>query len=68
MRLHLATFNVRGVQFSSRSGFDLRVLSINREELKSLLEEDTNLKSVAIDLARPGESTRIVHILDTLEP
>src|ERR1043166_7628639 len=68
MRLDLATYDVREVRFASRTTFNSGTLSVNRDELKSLLEEDKILKRVAIDLARPGENTRIVHILDTLEP
>src|ERR1051325_10210291 len=68
MRLELATFNVRDVRFAKHSTFDSGVLSVHRDELRNLLLEDKNLKSVTIDLARPGQNTRIVHILDTLEP
>jgi glycine reductase len=68
MRLEMRTFNVRDARFASKTQLDGDVLTINREELKALLEEDRNLKRVAVELASPGDDARIIHILDTIEP
>ena len=41
---------------------------VNAEELKALLLEDENLKSVELEIARPGESVRIMPVKDVIEP
>ncbi|MCL4458877.1 MAG: glycine/sarcosine/betaine reductase component B subunit [Chloroflexi bacterium] len=68
MRLELATFEVKDVVFGPRTALQDGTLSIDREELQRLLLEDENLRNVEIELARPGEETRIIHVLDALEP
>ena len=41
---------------------------ITAEELKALLLEDENLKSVEFEIAKPGESVRIMPVKDVIEP
>ena len=68
MRLELCTFSVKDIFLSNRTSFENGVLFINSEELKALLKEDDKFEDVEIHLVRPGERTRIVHILDIVEP
>jgi glycine reductase len=68
MRLDIGRFTVRELRFATNTEFSKGVLSINRKELKTLLENDKKLKRVSIDIANPGDDTRIIHILDTVEP
>ncbi|HEX9926555.1 MAG TPA: glycine/sarcosine/betaine reductase component B subunit, partial [Anaerolineae bacterium] len=44
------------------------VLSINRAELAAILSEADPIRGVDVALAHPGDQTRIVHLLDTIEP
>jgi glycine reductase len=68
MRLDLATYEVREVRLGSRTALRDGVLEIDPEDLRARLSRDPALEDVGIELARPGESVRIVHVLDTVEP
>jgi len=68
MTLDLATYEVRDVRFGPRTCLRDGVLEIDAQELRALLGEEPALEDVAIELARPGERVRIVHVLDAIEP
>ena len=68
MRLDLGCVHINDVRFGARTEIEDHVLSINREELVSLLRQEPLFERVAIDLAHPGESCRIIRVLDVLEP
>ncbi|HEY7318814.1 MAG TPA: glycine/sarcosine/betaine reductase component B subunit [Candidatus Binatia bacterium] len=68
MRLEMGLVNIRDVRFGSQTVIDDHVLFIDRQELVSLLAEEPLFDGVEIDLAHPGESCRIIHVLDVLEP
>ena len=68
MRLELGSFPVRDLVFGSRTEYRQGVLSVNTDELKAFLLKDSPFQDIEIDVARPGEKTRIVHALDVVEP
>jgi sarcosine reductase len=68
MRLEMATTTVSDVRFSDRTRLEDGVLEIDRAELRRLLLDDEAFDDVALDIARPGESTRIIHVMDVAEP
>ncbi|MDK1118041.1 MAG: glycine/sarcosine/betaine reductase component B subunit [Anaerolineae bacterium] len=68
MKLTLNVFNIQDVQFGDRTEIVDRVLYINRLELQELLQEDQRLRKVEIELAHPGESCRILQVVDVVEP
>lgn len=68
MRLELADFPVRDVQFSHKIRYKDGVLEINKEELIALVLEDKKIASANLDVAFPNEQTRIVNIRDVVEP
>ena len=68
MRLEMGLVNIKDVRFGSRTAIDNHVLFIDRQELISLLAQEPLFDSVEIDLAHPGESCRIIRVLDVLEP
>ena len=68
MKLTLNSFPVDGIEDSRKTALDGRRLLVNREEMRDLLLEDERLISAAIDFAHPGESCRIINILDIFEP
>ncbi|HHY09502.1 MAG TPA: beta-aspartyl-peptidase [Firmicutes bacterium] len=67
MRLELGNIFIKDVQFGAETKVDSGVLYINKEEL---LEElaDERLAAIDVELAKPGESTRIVPVKDVIEP
>lgn len=68
MRLELGKILINDVKFCSETKVDKGVLYINKEELIDHLMDDEHLKSVDVDLAKPGESVRITPIKDVVEP
>ena len=38
-------------------------VTISKDEVRSLVLEDSNIQDVEIDIVRPGEKKRIVHVL-----
>jgi sarcosine reductase len=68
MRLDLGFVDIRDVRFGPHTAVENNVLSIDREELTSLLEQEPLFNDVQVELAHPGESCRIIRVLDVLEP
>ena len=68
MRLDLGCIHIKDVRFGAATGIEDQVLSINRDELISLLEQEPLFERVEIELAHPGECCRIIRVLDVLEP
>lgn len=68
MRLDLGYVHIKNVSFGATTAIENQVLSINRQELASLLEQESLFERVEIELAHPGESCRIIRVLDVLEP
>ncbi len=68
MKLALATFPVNDVNFSTRTSYSNGSLEIDKEELIELILEDKRVASADLDVAFPGEKTRIVRARDAVEP
>ena len=68
MRLEMATTTVRDVRFSDRTRIEDGVLEIDRAGLQRLLLDDDTFADVSLEIARPGESARIIHVMDAAEP
>ena len=68
MRLELASFQVEDVEFSSETRLSAKTLYVNENELKEHLLPDPYIEDIRMEVARPGESTRIVHAVDVVEP
>lgn len=68
MKLEMGYFNIRDVVFGTGSKLDSGVLTIDRAALERLVLEYESIKSVVVDIARPGESVRITPVKDVIEP
>ena len=68
MRLEFHVLRIRDIQFGDRTGIGDGILTIDRAELKKILEDDKRLGRVDIELARPGEKCRIFQVADVIEP
>lgn len=68
MKLELDKIKINDIQFSDQTEIENDLLKVNKDELISLLEEDKRIKEVKLDLARPGESVRIIPVKDVIEP
>ncbi|MBI4320517.1 MAG: hypothetical protein HY675_18665 [Chloroflexi bacterium] len=68
MRLELASFPVRNVVFEGRNRYENGILEIDKAELVKLVMKDEKIAWADLDVAVPGEQTRIVNIRDAVEP
>ena len=68
MRLDLEQLNIKDVRFGTATALNDHVLTVNRAELISLLEQEPLFERVRVELAHPGESCRIIRVLDVVEP
>ncbi len=68
MSLTLEKVNVKDVQFGSQTGFSRNVVTVNKDELTQAILEDDRIDSVELDIAKPGESVRIIPVKDVIEP
>ena len=68
MRLDLGLIKINDVRFGATTAVASGVLTINRSELASQLQQEPLFERVEIELAHPGDSCRILRVLDVLEP
>jgi sarcosine reductase len=68
MMLSLSNYNITGVKFAEKTEIRSSVLFVNPNELRSYLLADKNFSDVVIDIAHPGEMTRIINVLDIVDP
>lgn len=59
---------IHDVQKSNSNRIENGVLYFNEKELIDLILQERHIKSVQIEIAKPGESVRIVPIKDIIEP
>jgi glycine reductase complex component B subunit alpha and beta len=68
MQLNLAIHQVEAVEFGQQTALSNGRLSIQRDALQAELLEDRRLGSVQLELARAGESCRMLPVFDIVEP
>src|SRR4030095_8177354 len=68
MRLDLGLIHIKNVRFGARTEIVGDEMVIDRAELVAQLEQEPLFERVEIELAHPGESCRIIRVLDVLEP
>ncbi|WP_352417963.1 glycine/sarcosine/betaine reductase component B subunit [Proteiniborus sp.] len=68
MRLEIGNIIIKDVQFGDKTKVENGILFVNKEELIARVSDDDHIKSVDVELARPGESVRITPVKDVIEP
>lgn len=68
LRLELGKIYIKDIQFAAATKVENGVLYINKEELLKEIGGDERLQSIDVDLAKPGEETRIIPVKDVIEP
>lgn len=68
MKLEFGNIQIEDVVLGDVSKVENHVLTINEQELKDIVLEDDRLISFKIEIAKPGESTRITPVKDVIEP
>lgn len=67
-RLELRSFAVRELELANRTSLEASRLLVDPREVEAELRRDERITSITVGVARPGESARIVHALDVVEP
>jgi len=68
VELELLDFHVDDIQWGEQSALVGRQLIVSLAEIQELIKDLTQNIKLTAQLARPGESKRIIHVLDTLLP
>ena len=68
MRLELGKIHIKSVQFGDTTKVDKGTLYINKTEIANLVLEDDHIKDIKVEIALPGEKTRISPVKDVIEP
>ena len=68
MRLDLGLHHIKDIRFGSRTEIEADTLIINRADLIARIAQEPLFERVEVELAHPGESCRIIRVLDVLEP
>ena len=64
----LRRVHVSNVRFGEKSFFSHGILTIDAYDVRAVVLQDRFIKSVDVQIARPGEEKRIIPIKDILEP
>lgn len=67
-RLEVQSHQVEDVQLGEETRLEGGVLRVDEGAVRELVLEDPRIAKLGLDVARPGESVRIVHCLDVVEP
>jgi glycine reductase len=69
LKLELHRLFVKALKFGDKTGFANGTLTVNKKELLDLISEDPLLgKHLDVDLAIPGDKTRVMPVKDVIEP
>ena len=69
MKLKIGNIPVKDVVLGSQDSFENGVLTINKQAaVDYLMELDDHITSLDIVIAHPGDDTRIVPVIETIEP
>ena len=68
MRLEVGNIFIKDIQFGDSTKVENGVLYVNKQELISELSSDEHIKSIDLEIVRPGESVRIAPVKDVIEP
>jgi sarcosine reductase len=68
MKLEMQQYEVRDVRFGETTIYADGLLTIDKKALLELISDDPRLLEIDVQIAKPGEGTRIVNILELTEP
>ncbi|MDW7662258.1 MAG: glycine/sarcosine/betaine reductase component B subunit [Bacillota bacterium] len=68
MDFKLGRIKIKDIQFGVKTEIINSKLYINKEEMEKKLRENEAIKNVKVEIAKPGESIRIIPIKDIIEP
>src|SRR5438132_8889211 len=68
MRLEVGSIRIRDVELGAGTALRDHTLVIDPQELRALVLDDPHFTDVRVHVVKPGESVRIIHAMDVVEP
>jgi glycine reductase len=68
MRLEMANFAVRDLQLGGPTRFAAGTLHVDVDALRRLVLDSGDFEDVTVEVVRPGEAVRVIHVMDAVEP
>ncbi|WP_420330364.1 glycine/sarcosine/betaine reductase component B subunit [Peptostreptococcus russellii] len=68
LKLELRRIPITDVKFGSETKVDGTTLVLDKDSIIAELKKVPNVKDIKIDLAKPGEKTRIIPVKDVIQP
>ncbi|ADL12517.1 glycine/sarcosine/betaine reductase component B subunit [Acetohalobium arabaticum] len=68
MKLELGKIQINDVKFGSTTEVNSGLLTVNKDKLVEEIIDDNQIKSLDVELAKPGDSIRIIPVKDVVEP
>lgn len=68
MKLELGKIQINDIEFGSITEVNNGVLTVNKDKLVEDIADDNRIESLDIELAKPGDSIRIIPVKDVIEP
>lgn len=68
MRLEIGNILINDIQFGDSTKIEEGILFVNKEELLEVISGDNRIANIEVDIAKPGEETRIMPVKDVIEP
>ncbi|MFV0518959.1 MAG: glycine/sarcosine/betaine reductase component B subunit [Lachnospirales bacterium] len=68
MKLELGKIIIKDMVFGEVSKVENGTIFVNKDDVTKIVLEDDRIKSVTLEIAKPGESTRITPVKDVIEP
>lgn len=67
IKLRVEEYPITEIGFGDRTVLEGTRLTVNLSDLESMAHEEDALSGIDVAVARPGDSVRIIHVLDALE-
>lgn len=68
MKLTVETIQIKDLQFGETTCLRDGVLYVSKADILAFAEEEPCFDTLKIDIARPGDSTRIINVVDVVQP
>lgn len=68
MKLTVEKINAKDLQFADKTYFENGVLYVSKEDILAFAKDEFCFETLKIDIARPGESVRIINVVDVVQP
>ena len=68
MKLTVETIRVKDMRFGEETCLKDGVIFVNKEDILAFAQHETCFETLKIDITYPGDSTRIINVVDVVQP